>query len=464
MAWARSASSCLAWGETQQPGVHGVRIPKPWKEECRDEGAHLIRAERLIPDEVMARARQLLPSLRGSLDLDPDSVDGQPTFEIRWMQDGEYTHEALAGVFRQTVEERIVPMVRSSPLMPRDGRLVLCQALLRHYADGQRRVHPAHFDGHALVTAVFEVGAAEAVFEGDGFYVQPGAHASSRRPVALGAGDVVAHSFDLLHGVEVTAGTRCSVILWFSDSVASCSESAQPWYEASAAAGDADAQYNHGKLLVRDHLTGTGSDLKRGQSLLAAAARQGHFMAQNDLGYMCYMGQGCAGGVRNLAEAERWYTMAAEQGFQKALLGLSTVCAARGQADEALAWLVRAAEQRVDPAVPFDLGVFLMEGTLSPRHIDIERGRAFIQVSADMGFAPAQAMMGRLGSANAHDAELQIMWTKRAAEQGNTEAAARLAQHYLQSGALGRLAKLGLNWCSRTHWLPRVVRSSKWRT
>ena len=80
---------------------------------------------------------------------------------------------------------------------------MLCEALVRYYEDGRRRVHPAHFDADALVTAVFEVSPPDG-FEG-GFYVQPGAHVSSRLPVRLEAGEVIAHSFDLQHGVEVSS-------------------------------------------------------------------------------------------------------------------------------------------------------------------------------------------------------------------------------------------------------------------
>ena len=39
----------------------------------------------------------------------------------------------------------------------RTDELVLCEALVRTYDEGQRRVHPAHYDGDALVTAVLEL-------------------------------------------------------------------------------------------------------------------------------------------------------------------------------------------------------------------------------------------------------------------------------------------------------------------
>ena len=52
--------------------------------------------------------------------------------------------------------------------------------------------------------------------------------------VAQAPGDVVAHSFDLQHGVQVTAGRRCSVIFWFTDSAASCADKSRPWCATEA--------------------------------------------------------------------------------------------------------------------------------------------------------------------------------------------------------------------------------------
>ena len=106
-------------------------------------------------------------------------------------------------------------------------------------------------------------------FAGDGFYVQAGAHVSSRQPVQMRPGDVCAHSFDLQHGVDVSGGHRVSVILWFADSVESCEKKVQPWHRASAEAGNPDAQYNWGKTLVDQKWT------QRGQSFMEAAAVQG---------------------------------------------------------------------------------------------------------------------------------------------------------------------------------------------
>ena len=75
----------LTWQPTGVPGVSRMQVLKPWKKLAdgeSDDGACLIRGERLIPNAVLAEVQALLPKLQ--LDLDPDSVDGHPTFEIQW--------------------------------------------------------------------------------------------------------------------------------------------------------------------------------------------------------------------------------------------------------------------------------------------------------------------------------------------------------------------------------------------
>ena len=458
----------LRWEETGQTSVYRATIPRPWllqdverqEEPASSDGAYLIRAHGLVTEEVMANSRRLLSQLEW--DLDPDSVDGQPTFEIEWMNNGQYTHDGAEEVFKETVESRVVPMIRASCLMPPDSDLVLCQALMRSYRDGQRLVHPAHFDGHALVTVVFEIDTSEHTqdlpiargFAGDGFYVQAGAHVSSRQPVQMRPGDVCAHSFDLQHGVDVSGGHRVSVILWFADSVESCEKKVQPWHRASAEAGNPDAQYNWGKTLVDQKWT------QRGQSFMEAAAVQGHFMAQNDLGAMAYRGQGTETGKRDLCEAERWYGQSAAQGFQKSMVGMSMVRTAQGRPNEALEWLERAAEQRADPAVPFRLGKYLMEGTLSAKHVDVRRGRAWMSQAAGMGHSGAQASMA-LGVGEGGSGEGTAVWAKRAADQGNRDGASLLALQHLKQGNLVGLVRLGVMWLRRGSLLARIFNSSK---
>ena len=203
----RRRLSSLAWRKLEEGAVWSTAVPKPWKKAAvgASNGAQMLRAERLVSPEVLSSARALLPGLR--FDRDADSVDRSPTFELRWVHAGRYTHRGLENVFKETVETRILPLLRNSSLLSHisglSGELVLCEALIRVYEEGARRVHPAHYDADALVTAVLEIDTSSEgapSFEGAGFYVQPGAHVSSRIPITMGSGDVIAHSFDLQHG------------------------------------------------------------------------------------------------------------------------------------------------------------------------------------------------------------------------------------------------------------------------
>ena len=493
-----SSSSLGSWRELE-PGISCTRVPKPWKsaeaQAAADSGAVLVHARAVFPADVMARARALLPTLE--FDRDPDSVDGRPTFEIRWAHDGKFTHAGLAAVFGPSVEARLLPMLRRTPLaLPTagvgtkddsssgsdsgsggggggGGQLVLCQALLRVYDDGQRRTHPAHFDSDALVTAVIELDATAtapgasattaaaataaaaaaaapaaaattagcaAGFEGHGFYVQPGAHVSTRVPLPMspGSGDVVAHSFDLQHGVETTAGRRASVIFWFVDAPGSCDTSRgtrRPWLDAPAEAGDPDAQYIRGKCLQ-------DLDAAAARPLLAAAAAQGHFMAQNDLGAMMLRGDCCEGGLPDLDAAQRWYAMSAAQGFHRSMVGLSDVHRARGDLPEALRWWRAAAEQRADPAVLQVLGEHYLHGTLSAAP-DVGEARKWVREAAELGLPDAQLTMAELcaGEAREDGRREAEQWLQRAANQGHPAAVSRLARQLLRSGEIAKLAK-----------------------
>ena len=129
-----------------------THVPKPWlRPPNPDSGAMLLRADGIVPSALLEEARLLVEKLK--FDRDEDSVDGAPTFELQWINEGRFTHAALAALFRGFVEEELVPLLRRSALGSNvesgDGELVLCEALVRMY--DERRVHPAHYDGDALV-------------------------------------------------------------------------------------------------------------------------------------------------------------------------------------------------------------------------------------------------------------------------------------------------------------------------
>ena len=183
---------------------------------------------------------RLNSSRTGPLDLDPDSVDGRPTFEAPIYDRGAALHPALCRSLEPALEGRAAPFLRR-----RFGhkRLALCNALVRRYLPSERREHPAHFDAHAAVTLV--VGLNDGGEYEGGYYVQPDAAARSRRFVALErAGDAVCHTWRTRHGVECRGGTRYSLVTWWKPRANDCRAGTAPWYEAAARGGDADACYN----------------------------------------------------------------------------------------------------------------------------------------------------------------------------------------------------------------------------
>merc|ERR1719401_2632957 len=100
---------------------------------------------------------------------------------------------------------------------------VSCTAFARRYLSGERLQVPAHFDVTAFATVILPLSPA-GNYTG-GFYVQPGAHISSRAFVPLEAGDVVVHDFTLNHGIEVMHGGRYILIIWISETQAACDRS-----------------------------------------------------------------------------------------------------------------------------------------------------------------------------------------------------------------------------------------------
>jgi hypothetical protein len=61
----------------------------------------MLRADKMFSRETMDAARNVVSSL--SFDLDPDSVDQLPTFEVQWMYDGKYTNKELESIFKEPV-------------------------------------------------------------------------------------------------------------------------------------------------------------------------------------------------------------------------------------------------------------------------------------------------------------------------------------------------------------------------
>ena len=238
----------------------------------------------------------LLSGFCTTLVTNPCVISGR--YELYLRQQGEWKHAAAAALV-PPIAARIEAVARYRYACP---ECHVCSVLLRRYfANGdERRGVPSHFDRMAYVTAVASLNDDGAAADGDaggrwrrpaarafdgGLFVQARRRTLSRaaaRCLALclqratgsgdetncvcsplpvwrrqagehvrtrsfvrslrGGGDVVFHSYDLNHGVQVTRGERFSAIFWVTDSAASCVGKVSPWYLRDAAAGNADAQ------------------------------------------------------------------------------------------------------------------------------------------------------------------------------------------------------------------------------
>lgn len=88
-------------------------------------------------------------------------------------------------------------------------------------------------------------------------------------------------------------------------------------FRAAAAQGDADAQYNLGRMYF--HARGVPQNHQEAVKWYRLAAAQGHATAQNNLAAMYAMGLGV---LQDRQEAIKWLRLAADQGLAEAQISL----------------------------------------------------------------------------------------------------------------------------------------------
>jgi len=132
---------------------------------------------------------------------------------------------------------------------------------------------------------------------------------------------------------------------------------AMRWYQRTAEAGSADAQFLLGQLYEAG--VGRLRDLAAAATWYRKAAEQGHRLAQYQLGLMRYGGSGVA---RDAAKAAEWYRKAAELGLAEAQFNLGDLydrgMGVAASPDRAAAWYRKAARQGLGRA-QFNLGLLL---------------------------------------------------------------------------------------------------------
>ncbi len=183
-----------------------------------------------------------------------------------------------------------------------------------------------------------------------------------------------------------------------------------------AAGGDPESQYWVGRMYVRGE---PEKDYTKAVKWYLAAAKSGHFKAQNNLGVLYEDGRGVE---QDLKQAVRWYTEAAESGLPAAQSNLARMYdnglgADQDQA-EAAHWYREAALQGHVKS-QYRLGVMYDQGI----GVGENPGRAakWYRKAARQDNGPAQAALGSMyveGRGVGRDHEKAAKWLGRASAQG----------------------------------------------
>ena len=118
-----------------------------------------------------------------------------------------------------------------------------------------------------------------------------------------------------------------------------------------------------------------------------------------------------------------WYQQSAEQGYAEAEFALSVIYSERGDSQQSLIWLEKAAKQNHTKS-QYKLGINYLFGF---DDVDVDRSKAlyFLEKSAEQDYIPAQVELGNLylttsvlGS-DLDNYKKGLYWYKKAAEKNN---------------------------------------------
>jgi TPR repeat protein len=189
-------------------------------------------------------------------------------------------------------------------------------------------------------------------------------------------------------------------------------QSAVKWLRASAAQGNASAEYRLGYLY--EHGQGVSRDYAKAMENYLAAAMQGHSSAENNLASLYQRGQGVP---KNLGEAYEWYLRSAGHG---------------------------------NPVGQCNLASMYYLGNGIPR--DYKEAARWFRAAADAGSAEAQNSIGVLyykGMGVTADYAEAARWLLLAAQHGLPGAETNLAYLYEQGKGVSQDYVTAYNWYSR---------------
>ncbi len=175
-----------------------------------------------------------------------------------------------------------------------------------------------------------------------------------------------------------------------------------------------------------------------------------------------HMGQPCRDGpllIPDSQKANRWFTLAAEQGMLEAQYALGELLLSEDaevhDPDEDIRWLKQAA-QNENPRATYRLGKECLTGEHTPK--STEKAMGWLQSSVKQGNPFAQYMLGKLyleGKAVPRDQEQAMEWFRRSAAQGN-----QYAQFFLKRQSDLQPPSVMLSVTRLLHHLSRVFREN----
>jgi hypothetical protein len=267
-----------------------------------DQARRLFMLEGLVPPTTVSA---LLEAARDGMrfEAELDTVDASATHLALIIKDGEAVDGRLATLLEPLIKERVLPYVRE-----RYGcaSCMVADALVRRYLPDERQSLSRHFDVSAFATAIMPLNPGE--YRG-GLYVQGAPSVDSRKFVEFGAGDMLFHQFDVMHGVQVDAGERYSLVMWFTDSEASMAAGHAPWVLEAAEHGNSDAQFVLAGFYYRGEF-GVARDLGEAARWFKQSASAGHPLAQEWMATLHAYGEGVP---LDYAKAAEYWRAAAEQ-------------------------------------------------------------------------------------------------------------------------------------------------------
>jgi TPR repeat protein len=222
-------------------------------------------------------------------------------------------------------------------------------------------------------------------------------------------------------------------------------ERARSMYVSAADQGYADAQLWVGRHYEAGD-AGFPKNEREAVHYYKLAVEQGHAWAQAMLGAVYQEGRG--GLAANGAEAARLYKLAADQGNAAAQMGLGIMyrngTGGLPRDDREAARLLRLAADRGSDLAQYNLGVMYYEGDGGLPQDDREAARLF-KLAADQGNANAQHNLGVMyGDGRGVDQNdgMAVYWYSKAAEQGDSEAKAALAEYQARVQQASKTAKV----------------------